>query len=905
MCLMLSPSILLATHNRAGEITFKSIGDPEDLLYEIYITTYTASDRLSAEAHRKEIQVFFGHGSPEVSEIVKATIQKETHPSTPGVWRNQYQVRHRFPGPSQCYIISFIDPNRVSAILNINDSNSVDIPFYIQTELCIYDATGKTLNNSPVLLERPVSYACIGQRYEHNPNAFDIDGDSLSYELVAPMMGKNNSVSNYTSPEQIKGNEGGSFEMDVATGELVWENPMRPGLYNIAFRIYEHRKVVTIGGGEVIRTMGYVTRDMQIIVVKCNNKPPVVAKIRDTCVVAGSGTPLTFPVTATDPNTNDPIHLTASGGPFELENSPAREWPKFLIGNSPVSGNFYWDIDCSHIRQQPYSVVFNATDDGNGFTGQELTDLELVNIKVIGPKPKNLSAKPGGRTIYLDWQAPSCEGVVSYIIYRKVNGSGWNPNACEIGVPKYTGFEQLAIVKPDQLSFADDRDGDGLFHGANYCYRVTALYKIDGQFAQSEGIASNEVCAELRQDVPIIIQSTVESTGISTGETKVKWGPPIELDTLVNVPPYRFLLHESGDLKGKDNNPILTNSYASYSELTKDSVNRSFNLNTLSNAHSYRIEFHATDAVSGDEVLIGTAKSASTPWLKIKPDDKKLLLSVEADVPWKNDSFAFYKRKRRTNNWIFLGYSSTGKYVDSGLTNGVEYCYKAQTFGAFDTYPEYTPIVNWSQEGCGVPKDMTPPCPPILRAQADCDRFSNKLQWTFENLTCSYDVVKYHIFYQELGKGPFVLVDSIDGSNVLNNFDDQRVVLVNSLAGCYKIIAIDSFYNKSDSSNAVCVDNCPIYVLPNIITPNGDDFNDFFVPLKNYRFIESVSITVFNRWGQDVHTSNEIAINWDGTDQRTGNPLSSGTYYYVCEVTYIRLKENEKRTFSGTVTIAR
>jgi len=902
LLLVTMPSLLLATHNRAGEITFKSVGDPEDFLYEIYITTYT--DSRSAAAHREEIEIFFGHGSPEVSEIVSATIEKETNPNAPTTWRNQYQVRHRFPGPGECYIISFNDPNRVSAILNINDSNSVNIPFYIQTELCIYDATGETSNNSPDLLEQPVSFACVGQRYEHNPNAFDVDGDSLSYELVVPMMGKNKPVSNYTSPEQVRGNEGGSFELDETTGELVWESPLRPGLYNIAFRITEWRKVVT-AGGEVMRRMGYVTRDMQIIVIKCNNKPPVVKEIRDTCVVAGTGNPLTFTVTATDPNENDPIHLTASGGPFELEEKPAREWPEFLIGNSPVSGNFYWDIDCSHIRQQPYSVVFNATDDGNGFTGQELTDLELVNITVVGPEPKNLNATPGGNTIYLNWQAPNCDGVVSYIVYRKANVSGWNPDACEIGVPRYTGFRQIAIVDPDELSFADDRSGDGLFHGVSYCYRVTALYKIEGQFAQSEGIASNEVCAELKRDVPILIQSTVESTAISTGETTVKWAPPVDLDTLAYAPPYRFILHEATDLEGTTFNALLTNTYASYTELADDSINKSSNLNTLSNAHSYQIEFHATDAVSGDEVMVGTAKSASTPWLKIKPDDKRLILSIETDVPWKNDSFIFYKRNRQTNLWDFLGYSTTGEYIDSGLTNGVEYCYKAQTFGAFSTYPEYNPIINWSQERCGRPKDIIPPCAPKLTAKADCDRFTNKLEWSFESLDCSFDVVKYHILFQELGKGPFVLVDSVEGSNALNNFDDQRSVLVNNLAGCYKIIAIDSFYNKSDSSNGVCVDNCPIYIIPNIITPNGDDFNDILVPLKNYRFIESVEITIFNRWGQEVHTSNEIAINWDGTDQRTGNPLSPGVYYYVCDVTYIRLKDNEKRTFSGTVTIAR
>lgn len=897
------PSLILATHNRAGEITFRSIGDPEDYTYQIIVTTYT--DAGSPAAHREEIEIFFGHGNPEVSEIVSASIQREPVPKAPSIWRNQYQVIHRFPGPGECYIVSFTDPNRVSSILNINDSNSVNIPFYIQSEICIYDATGEPANNGPELLERPLSFACVGQRYEHNPNAFDIDGDSLSYELVVPMMEKNKPVSNYTSPQDVRGNEGSFFNLDAATGELVWDAPLRPGVYNIAFRITEWRKVIT-PGGPIMRRMGYVTRDMQVFVVKCNNEPPVIAEIRDTCVVAGSGTPLTFRVRATDPNNPDPILLTASGGPFELDNQPARSWTG-ILGNSPVNGTFFWDIDCSHIRQQPYSVVFNATDDGNGFPGQELTDLELVNITVVGPQPKNLNATPGGNTIYLDWQAPNCDGVVSYIVYRKSQASGWDPDACEIGVPGYTGFRQIAIVKPDELSFADDRGGNGLFHGLRYCYRVTALYKVEGQFAQSEGIASNEICAELKRDVPIIIQSTVDTTDVADGETTVKWAPPIELDTQTYMAPYRFLLREQIGIEELDPrpDPLLTNTYSSYYDITQDSINKSVALNTLENQYSYSIEFFATDPVSGEELLVGNAKAASTPWLNIKPNDKKLLLVVETDVPWKNDSFVFYRLNKRTGEFNYIGNSTTGEYLDSGLTNGREYCYKVQTFGGFATYPEYNPVINWSQETCARPRDLIPPCSPELTARADCDAFENRLQWTFEDDDCSFDVVKYYILFQELGKGPFVLVDSVEGSNRLLTYNDTRETLQRNLAGCYRIIAIDSFDNRSDSSNIVCVDNCPRYIIPNIITPNADDLNDILVPLNNYRFVESVSITIYNRWGQEVYTSNDIAINWDGTDQRSGNVLSPGTYFYVCDITYIRLRENENRTFSGTVQVTR
>ena len=895
------PVLALATHNKAGEITFKRVGDPGDFIYDILVTTYT--DSRSVAAHRDAIEVFFGHGSPEESEIVSARVNCEKVDLGNNTWMNCYQVRHRFPGAGECYIISFNDPNRVSEIININDSNSVNIPFYIQSELCIWDATGETSNNSPDLLEPPISFACQGQRYIHNPNAFDIDGDRLTYEVVDPMMSVNKPVPNFESPEGVNGNEGGTFTLDTATGELIWDVPKRIGLYNIAIRITEWREVKT-EGSTILRKMGYITRDMQIEVLKCHNEPPEIEEIEDVCVLAGSS-PLTIKVTATDPDLNDVIHLTAGGGPFELDDSPARTWPDNLIGNSPVSHTFYWEVKCEHIREEPYSVVFNATDGGNGFPGQVLTDLEHVSIRVIGPEPKNLEATPGGNTIYLNWQAPNCDAVVSYIVYRKANPSDWDPDDCETGVPAYTGFKKIATVPPDQLSFADDRSGDGLKRGPSYCYRVTALYKNEGQFAQSEGLASEEVCAELPRDVPMIIGATVESTSISIGETTVKWGPPVDLDTVAFAPPYRFILSESTDLKGSNLNELFTRTYTSYYEMTRDFTHTSTTLNTLSNPHSYQIDFVATDPVSGDDAELEPGKSASTPWIEITPGDKMLILKVMTDVPWKNDSFIFYRRNRQTGLWDSIGYSKVDSFIDSGLVNGREYCYKAKTIGYFPAYPEYNPVINWSQENCERPRDQIPPCAPVLTAEAICDLFKNQLSWKFKDDGCSFDVVKYQILYQRLGKGPYNQIATVNGSNGFLSFDDEgRDDLLKNLAGCYKIIAVDSFDNLSDSSNAACVDNCPLYILPNVITPNGDDWNDFFLP-KDYRFVDSLSITIFNRWGQQVYSGNEVEINWDGVDQNTGKPLSPGAYFYVADVTFLRLKENETTTISGLIHIIR
>jgi hypothetical protein len=83
-------------------------------------------------------------------------------------------------------------------------------------------------------------------------------------------------VNNYRSPgvpEFSLRREDGStpafLTLDPVTGDLVWDSPGFAGQYNVAFRILEYRKI----NGEY-RLIGYVVRDMQIIIENSDNKRP-------------------------------------------------------------------------------------------------------------------------------------------------------------------------------------------------------------------------------------------------------------------------------------------------------------------------------------------------------------------------------------------------------------------------------------------------------------------------------------------------------------------------------------------------------------------------------------------------------------------------------------------------------
>ena len=67
--------------------------------------------------------------------------------------------------------------------------------------------------------------------------------------------------------------------------------------------------------------------------------------------------------------------------------------------------------------------------------------------------------------------------------------------------------------------------------------------------------------------------------------------------------------------------------------------------------------------------------------------------------------------------------------------------------------------------------------------------------------------------------------------------------------------------------------------FPNVFTPNGDGVNDEFRPA--YKSIRSYKLTIYNRWGRRIFTSNSPDEGWDG---KAGNKdAAAGVYMYVCE----------------------
>lgn len=93
-----------------------------------------------------------------------------------------------------------------------------------------------------------------------------------------------------------------------------------------------------------------------------------------------------------------------------------------------------------------------------------------------------------------------------------------------------------------------------------------------------------------------------------------------------------------------------------------------------------------------------------------------------------------------------------------------------------------------------------------------------------------------------------------------------------------------------------CINNL---IFPNAFSPNKDGKNDVFKPYKTGIFYQ-YQLSIFNRWGQKVFTTNNPNSGWDG-DYKSGQQNSS-IFVWVC--TYQFAGENVK-TQKGTVILVR
>jgi gliding motility-associated-like protein len=876
--LLAGSTTLFATHNRAGEIQFEQIGP---LTIRATVITYTKAS--SFQADRDSVRVMWGDGSAEW--VRRSNGNGEILPNDTKF--NIYVAEHTYAGRST-YTISMMDPNRNGGILNVNPPNSESIPFYIEATFTFLNPQFQGFNNSAILLQPPIDFGCVGQRFIHNPSAYDPDGDSLAYELVVPKQDVGQDVDRYSFPNQIGAGANNTIFLDEQTGDFIWETPQVAGEYNIAIRIKEYRK------GALINSF---IRDLQIDIRQCDNAPPEIKVEEEICLIAGDTLRLPIQVTDPDMNPQQQVFVELRGGPFVQEISPAVfNGPEDYV-DQPLMGELFWATQCEHISPQFYSITIRAVD--NFFGEDGLASLKTIRIKIVGPPPENLSAEPDREEIMLKWDAPyACDAPVDqsfrgFTVWRKEGSRQYTPDTCRPDIAS-RGYQAIAFAQTDQMGGDYVYFDSDVVKGKTYCYRLTADFAefstTGNPFNLSESLPSNEICVQLKRDVPLMTKASILSTDRNEGEVDIRWTHPIaeDLDTIENPGPYRYVLQftTTNAPNQFQDIPEAVFDAATFSDLVDTQfVHR--NINTFDQQYIYRTAFFANGQFQSS---FGNAEPASTIFLSGVGRDNEVRLDWEENVPWNNFSYTIYRSEDQGTSFDSIGQSSEPTYVDRGVKNDEEYCYFVESIGLYGLPDLSRTLFNNSQEICVIPVDTVAPCLPKASISNICNEanpqltdglFRNVLRWSFDEIEdCSptADLIGFNVYFSPELEGSFERIAELPRDS------REFVDLIPESFGCYALSTLDSIGNESDLSEILCVEICPEYELPNAFTPNGDGFNDLFIPRQN-RFVRQVDFKVFNRWGNLVFKTTNPNLNWDGNDMN-GNALSEGTYFYTVQLTF-------------------
>ncbi|WKN43907.1 gliding motility-associated C-terminal domain-containing protein [Tunicatimonas pelagia] len=911
--LLYSPS-LLATHIRAGEITAQLLSC-QQFTYRFTLTGYEDTGS-GVELGDGNGELYFGFGDP-VPVSKEAFDRQIIMVGEEEVRISTYVFEYTFPAGGT-YVVSYRERNRNELILNM--SNSIGTAFYIETEIVIDPLF---CNSTPVLDSQPVDGAVIGRTFTHNPSAYDPDGDSLSYRMVIPQQDRDEEVFNYSFPDvydrergtnpnplQQDGSTPVFLELDALTGLLTWNAPGNLGEYNVAFVVEEWRKIE----GEWFR-LGYVTRDMQIIVEDGVNFPPEVQVPQDLCVVAGES--LSLPVSARDPDGNQLV-FEGFGEPFSQRDQPAVLSPSLTELSTPAEVMFSWTPQCQQVRQRPYQVNIKVTDVPS--VPPPLVTYDQWNITVLGPPVENLQARLQDEEVLLRWDRYFCANQAESVqLYRRIGSYPLPDDPCYTGLPEEAGYTLVRTLAPDLVSVQDGRSGD-LSPGVTYCYRVVATFP-DG----SVSVASEEVCVTTPSQAPFITNVSVEATDAADGRITVRWTEPLGEAADLFSAPYSYTL-----LRGTD----VSSPLAVVAEQLTATTYEDQGLNTENNTYYYQVV-----GFDAEGNIIDTSAVASSVRLAAAAQPAQIEINWQASVPWNNQTpdypYHYIFRGTANNEALVLldsvsvtadGFSYTDTTVEASDGEKITYCYRVLTQGRYDaSLPIDAPLLNYSQRICVSPFDSVPPCAiatlKLVGDTLDCATqlagkpcnyadWSNTIAWQVQRESCAADIAGVNVYFAStdtLGLEEYQLV----ASQVTDTFyvDGPLPMPV----GCYRVRVVDQSGNESAWSEPVCQDNCPFFALPNIFTPNEDGVNEYFETLKEPfcpRFVQRVQLYVFNRWGKEVHfydsggqPNREVSLRkfWDGRTVE-GRRVSPGIYFYRAEVYFSELQPIP-RTYKGWVQV--
>ena len=144
-------------------------------------------------------------------------------------------------------------------------------------------------------------------------------------------------------------------------------------------------------------------------------------------------------------------------------------------------------------------------------------------------------------------------------------------------------------------------------------------------------------------------------------------------------------------------------------------------------------------------------------------------------------------------------------------------------------------------------------------------------------------------------EGGSVTLTANGASTYLWNTNELTPSITVMQSGSFAVMGTDTKGCSSTAYLSVIKDAIPdtVAVSSNIITPNGDGINDFFV-IDNKEAYQNCTLNIYNIWNVEVYSKEGYNNDWGGTcNDKT---LPNGAYYYI-------LTCDDKPVLAGNINI--
>ena len=227
------------------------------------------------------------------------------------------------------------------------------------------------------------------------------------------------------------------------------------------------------------------------------------------------------------------------------------------------------------------------------------------------------------------------------------------------------------------------------------------------------------------------------------------------------------------------------------------------------------------------------------------------------------------------------GSTYSWKFGDGGTSTERSPTHVYAAPGEYTTYMQVTSPYGCKDDTSQLVEVITPPLPAAKFSQSTqlVSIFNSEV--SFSN--SSINSVRYRWSF---GDGQSSSEDN--PSHIFDKVGTNKIKLIAyNIANCY-----DEYETNLEVA--------PFYI-PNAFSPNDDGKNDVFfdgTPILN---VTSFDMQIFNRWGQNIYTTDSFFRPWDGY-MSNGDPSPEGLYTYKIKINSVKGKYYE---FTGSFSLIR